>query len=304
MGTTDPSQALVALEVLRESGVPHAMLHGRERLLRGEAVSDVDLVISTPPDEVVSATKAAFISRGLYPIVVCAYDVRETRSVWYAVEDGTEGVQLDLMHDVEGFGRLGVRSGALLDNAYWELYPPIISEPAQLVYLWRKRAWKRQHHQLQKLRRCARLVPRDKLEQASRSVTGSVRTARELWGARPLPTWMQLTLHPVLHTMRGLGRVRRPAGYWIHAPSAELALDIAAAFARLLPHSAVGKTPRSTLACELWFWRSVQPIRLRPGVYVSFGEISHQRRPDLVIHQHASPREARMIAVAMMSRRY
>lgn len=304
MGTTDPKLALTALEILTEAGVGYAMLHSREELLKGEVVSDVDLVVDRDPDEIIAATRAAFASQGLFPVVVTRYDLAGTRGVWYALEDASEAVQLDFLHDIEGLGSQGLRSSGLLAFALRDRFPPLIGAEAELVYLWRKRVWKRQLARLDELRTAAMSLPVARVIEASIAVTGSERTAREILGKRPLPAWIQTTSHPVLRVKRIGARIALPAGFWLHVSSRDLAAQVADTFHRILPHSRIGEVPRSRVARNRWFWGSVQPIRLRPGSYVSYGLEPDRPRPDLVAVEDTSVLEIRVACVAAMAARF
>ncbi len=304
MGTTDSKLALTALEILTEAGVGYAMLHGREGLLEGEVVSDVDLVVDLEPDEIIAATRAAFASRGLFPVVVTRYDLAGTMVAWYALEDASEAVQLDFLHDIEGLGRQGLRSAGLLAFSLRDRFPPFVSAEAELVYLWRKRVWKRQLARLDELRTPAASLPVARVIEASIAVTGSERTARELFGKRPLPAWIQTISHPVLRAKRIGARIALPAGFWLHVSSRDLAAQVADTFHRFLPHSRIGEVPRSRVARSRWFWSSVQPVRLRPGIYVSYGLEPDRPRPDLVAADNVSARDAGMACVEAMAARF
>lgn len=301
MATTDPRLALTALEILRDAGIEYAMLHGRDRLLAGD-VSDVDLVVGEFPEDIVVATHDRFAHNGLHPVVMTRYDLAGTRGVWYLSADASQGVQLDFLHDPQGLGRQGVRSDALLAATKTGDFPPEIDHEHQLIYLWRKRVWKRQHHRLGELRRDAAKCSHARLVEASILVTGSSRTAAELLGTDPRPPWIQTISHPLLRAKRILTRLREPAGFWLHVPGEKVARAVVARFARFLPHALTRRMPVTGVLSPLSIL-SVQSVRLRPGVIVSYGLQPHFPHPDLVVDEGDSVDRVLTTCVATMSQR-
>ncbi len=130
MATTDPRLALASLEGMRAAGVRFALLHGADRLSGGE-VSDVDLVVAEDPVSVVQRAAVSWQTRGLVPVVLWPYDIGGTATVFLATPDASEGVQLDLLHDPEGVGKYGVKSGALLASATQAAALPTVSDACQ-----------------------------------------------------------------------------------------------------------------------------------------------------------------------------
>lgn len=297
--------ALVALDVLRGAGVTYAVVHGREDLFHSQVLTgDVDLVVARPAQKCIEETKPAFLARGLSLIAVSAYDVGGTQAAWYALRDASEGVQVDFLYDLQGVGRQGISSAGLMVGVDLEEFPPAVTDASRLVYLWRKRVWKRQFDRLPELRAAAERLPADALSRASISITGSDRTADEIQGRRDVELRPLRRPHPVLRARRVVDRLRTPVGFWAHVPTRKVASDVVATFGRLLPRSGMGEAPLPPLARHAWFWRIVQPVRLRPGLYVSYGAAPVSPQPDLTIAEPTSASAGRAAVVAAMAARF
>lgn len=297
MATTSPQLAFSALDAMREAGVRFALLHGRDRLLDGE-VSDVDLAVSVPVASVISRTRPIWGAGGLLPVVVWPYDVGGTATVFLTTEDAGEGVQLDLLHDTDGRGRYGVRSEFLVDSADASTLPSV-SKASELVYLWRKRTIKGQQGELASLSEQARRLHYPDLAETSAAITGSVSTAEHLVEGVPSVRPIQPPL--ISRAIRIGHRVAAPVGFWAHTLDERVAEDLVARFSRFLVR--VGIEPVPQVGGRMVWWVShVQPVRVRPGLFASFGPAPRWPNPDVVVASD-DPREAARLVTAAMSRR-
>ena len=156
-----------------------AGLHGFERF-ESDNLSDIDIVVGSNPRAVVRVAESSWRRRGLLPIVLWPYDVGGTHTVILATPNAKDCVQLDMLYDVNGRGRYGVRSDALLASRGPGTVAPTVSEVARLVYLWQKRQLKGDTEAVTWLRRQASLVDPNELLDMSIRITGSPEPARGL----------------------------------------------------------------------------------------------------------------------------
>lgn len=298
MATTNPALAISALNAMGDAGISFALLHGLDRLITGD-VSDVDLVVSEPGDVIVRRARASWRRNGLLPVVLWPYDIGGTATVFLATEDAREGVQVDLLFDPNGRGRYGVKSGPLLDSVDSSLTPSI-GEEEQLVYLWCKRATKGQDGRLHQLHERARERDRHVLVNASIAITGSSSVANDLlngsFSARP-----PKRRHPFVRAVWAWQRVLTPSGFWAHVASRELADEVASRFARFLVHGVAQRVPQPGRQ-TVWWARSVQKVRLRPGLLVSYGPAPRLQQPDLNVTSAHVDGAVQQITVAMSAR--
>jgi hypothetical protein len=75
MSTTSARLGRAAVAGLVEAGVPLALLHDAGLPDDDDPVSDIDLVVGTPPATVLSLAAPAWAARGLFPIIAWPYDV-------------------------------------------------------------------------------------------------------------------------------------------------------------------------------------------------------------------------------------
>jgi hypothetical protein len=299
MATTDHRLALASLEGMREAGVRFALLHGGERLASGQ-VSDVDLVVGDDPPAVVRRVAAPWAARGLVPVVLWPYDIGGTATVFLATPDATEGVQLDLLFDPDGVGKYGIRSSALLASADPTTGLPMVSATAGLIYLWQKRVAKADPAQLDELTRVARTADSRELVAVSEIVTGSAAAAHQLLAGQPVLR-IRHRKHPLRQGIRATRRVAKPVGFWTHAAEADTAIELARRCARFLVCSGTAPTP-SPIRQPAWWIASIQPVRLRPGVFLSHGPLPRWPAPDLVLSASSADEAARQLTAAMNAR--
>jgi hypothetical protein len=300
MATTDRCLALASLEGMRTAGVRFALLHGRERLLRGD-LSDVDLVVGEDPKSVVRRSWSSWATCGLTPIVVWPYDIGGTATVFLATPDASAGVQLDLLYDRNGVGRYGVKSPPLLASADSSAPLPVVSDSASLIYQWRKRTVKRQTARLKPLEEMANRTDRETLLSTCEAISGSTTAAYQMLEGRSTVGRQWIPSHPEKRAIRLVQRLSEPVGFWAHAGSSAVGAELACRFSRFLPCATTQPTP--TLPRQLVWWATtIMPIRLRPGVFVSTGRLPRYRIPDIVLAPSSRAEAARQLTSAMTAR--
>ncbi|MFP3882613.1 MAG: hypothetical protein ACLFWH_09875 [Actinomycetota bacterium] len=299
MATTNSSLAVAALDAMKSAGITFALLHGAERLSE-ERFSDVDLVTDRDPDSVIVASRAEWRGRGLRPVVSSRYDLGGT-AVWLTTRDASDGVQLDLMFDPEGRGAYGLRSHELLETAAHDDPFKNVSTEASLIYLWRKRSIKGQEERLPELRASSVTDDREGFLDLSDALTGSPRTAREILGELS-PGSPRRPFHPARELGRLVGRIRRPAGFWAHAFSREVAIDLSSRFGRFLVSTNSTETSPASLE-PIWWLREVLPYRLRPAMVTTWGSVPGLVSPDTVLDAQR-PDEAAIELTSVMAARF
>lgn len=143
MGTTDVSLGLALLDSLDRLGVDYAVLHNVDALLAGSKTSDIDLVVDRDPWEVIARLAENRDSHGLWLTMPWAYDHGSLTSFWLS-QSCDDGVQLDLLADRKGRGRIGLLTeAALADKVQGREEPPHLSAVTEAVYTLSKRILKR-----------------------------------------------------------------------------------------------------------------------------------------------------------------
>jgi hypothetical protein len=276
--TTDGAAALAVLEALREAGVDHAVLHGAELLDQPGLLSDVDIVVARSPESVIAAARPALRRQGLFPVVLWPYDIGGSSTVFLVDESARSGVQLDMLHDPRGLGRYRIRSGDLVSERSPGEASPSLVDPDRLVYLWVKRRSKGQDGRLGEVVAALRALDPAAVGEAARRLLTRDDWIAEITGdPRPPGTgrWHGAPQRALLQARRVAGRLTAPIGFWAHlsGDAGEVATSAAARFARVLVEAKAIRAPAGWSA-PVWYCREVVPIRLRPGLVVSYG-----RRP-------------------------
>lgn len=235
------------------------MLHAEERLARLDATSDVDLVADRPVDEVLSVAQTRWRASGLHALVLWPYDVGGTGTIFLVNENATEGVQLDVLHDINGRGQYGLRSGALLEHTTSGRRFPRLDEDASRIYLARKRQVK------------AQSIPQpDTVGEFAHHLLSSDAAQQLLQADMTKQHGLSL-----FNARRMVNRLADPIGAWVHISSVELETASHAAtilgerLSRILPH--VDWAELEPFPTRIWWWvRRVAPVRWRPGVFISW----------------------------------
>ena len=275
MPTTDGASALAVLAALGDADVGFAVLHGVERLDEPGALSDVDIVVDRPPVSVIAAAGSALRRRALFPVVVWPYDIGGSSTVFLVDESARSGVQLDMLHDPQGLGRYRIRSGDLVrEHASGEAFPTLV-EPDRLVYLWAKRRSKGQDRRLGDVATSMRGLEPTAVGDAARRLLTRHDWIEEMTGERanrPNGRWHAALARTLLRGRRIATRLSSPVGFWAHLAGDDgaIAAEAAERFARVLVVARAVRAPAGRPA-PVWYAREVAPIRLRPGLVVSYG---------------------------------
>jgi len=144
MGTTDVSLGLSLLDCLDRLGVNYAVIHNASALTPGGETSDLDLALTGDVWEVTARLLEEQGSHGLHLAMLSEYDFGSLSSFWLS-ESGEDGVQLDLLADPCGRGRIGLLTEAALEDKVEDpdAGPPRLSAGAEAVYTLSKRILKR-----------------------------------------------------------------------------------------------------------------------------------------------------------------
>jgi len=264
---------------LIDTGIRVAVLHAEEHLARFDTTSDVDLVADRPIAEVLSAARPRWTASGLHAIVLWPYDVGGTGTIFLVNENATEGVQLDVLHDIDGRGQYGLRSGALLEHTTSGRRFPRLDEDASRIYLARKRQVK-----------AMAIPPPDAVGDFAYHLL-SPRSARQLLEA---DMTKQHGLSPS-NARRIVSRLADPIGAWVHITSGELKTASQAAtilgerMSRILPHVDWAELEPFPTRIQ-WWVRRVAPVRWRPGVFISWA--TDGQKPlgcDIVVDEVVDP---------------
>lgn len=299
MATTDARLAMASLEAMRSAGVPFALLHGYERLQRGR-VSDLDIVVDEDPYLILLRVASQWASHGMVPVVLWPHDIGGSACVFLSTRDASEGVQLDLLYDQRGVGRYRLKSHALLAAADITQALPVVSHTASLIYQWQKRTVKRQTAQLQELTQLATTVEATALLAASEAITGSPTAARNMIEGRMTRDAHRLS-RPAERSIRLARRLMRPVGVWAHATEAAVGAQLASRFSRFLVYAETQPSP-SAARQPAWWATSIMPIRLRPGVFVSTGQLPRWGTPDVLLGTLPVDAAAHRLVAAMTTR--
>jgi hypothetical protein len=235
-------------------------------------------------------------------VALWPYDIGGAATAFFFDSDGTSGAQIDMLYDPHGLGHYHVRSSVLLEAAQPSDPFSTIAPPALSIYQFSKRRWKGQRERLRSIQSGIRVDP-EFLDLVGRLVTSSS-LANALVGQEQHIRRRALVPLAVSHIGRFVIRVRIPVGFWIHLndASSSLAEDLANQLGRVLVRSVVATSPSSLVRAWWWYWRVVQPVRLRPGVVVSSGRRPNAGGPppDLIIDNATSP--AAQVVEAMAKR--
>ena len=309
IATSDPALPTLALTALAVSGVPFALLHDEERVLAQGVESDVDIAVGVSPRTVLARSLDQLHASNLHPIVVNEYDAGGSASAYIGTADGKDGLQLDMYFDPSGVGRFGLRTGPLLEHSVEGTRWRIVAPEHHNLYLLRKRHWKGDLHRIDHVVNELASHDSDQLRRAIQSLAVpeiGVSIRRVLNGDQ-IPFRAPRRNLPY-DLGRRLKRLRRPVGFWVEiigSGSESIAKDLAQRFDRFLT-TAVGKRPGNWVSLARWLLRDVAPIRLRPGLFISWTpeesgtphanlEIPHIQKPVPVLaHQIVTAMESRL----------
>ena len=269
MATTSVEMARASLRALDNSGIEWAILHGAHKL-QGDSISDIDLVVRGICADWVSRFCLAMAFEGLGPIVVHPYDVG-AMTIFLSSSGLKDGVQLDLMEDPDGRGRMGLKSGVALEASTDTDGLFVLNEVDSWLYSLRKRHLKGQYGRVGEL---IEVKPADQAPLVER--------ARELFSERHAELVAALILgeRPTRlvtavgrQGLRYVQRLRMPAGLWVFLEHGDedKAAEVGRRLGRFLLRSKVAQWPPA----EWLDWPSsvalVTGSRWRAGVVVTTG---------------------------------
>lgn len=288
VSTTSPDLAARTLSGLRAAGVGLAVLHGEEKIAAGEVGSDIDLVTERPLRSLLRGpVRSSLENLGVFPVMVWPYDVSGTVTVFFSDVDASEAVQIDALHDPDGLGKFGIRSGVLLENSAMGRLWPAVQPPFSQLYLVRKRHWKRQYGRITPELEALGGLGRQEIDKAVSQMfePGMQRLMSDLLaGANPRKLRRETTPYRVRNLQRLMRRLSDSVGAWVEfsGPGAPEATETASQrFSRFLPLCRVGNRP--TTFRSAWWVRRVAPVRLRPGLFLGVGDGRGRLRPDISI---------------------
>jgi hypothetical protein len=289
MSRSDPDLVRDVMERMARIAPAPALLHPLPPPASHEPITDVDLVWGRRIDAgtINSLLEQVLEPMGLRLLVVSPYD-HDAAALFVAGPRARAGVHLDLVHDATASGRLGIYYPRFLeraDGANGELRE--IDSLDRLVYLARKRHWKRQWDELRRLRSD---LKRSEGLVRSRGPTVLTRPAWRdvaalLVDGPTIPRFTRSLRSRAAASLRLARRVQRPVGAWIHLDGDDgtLTRQLADRFKPLLVHSVSSELAGSRSAASKTWLSVVAPVRWRPGLVLSFGALPRGMHPDAVI---------------------
>lgn len=302
-GTAERESVLHVLRVLEETGIGWAALTHEPSLALGDAKSDIDVIVDVPAHRAADAVARGLVR--LVPIADWAYDVGAL-TLFVAPPEGGHRVQLDIVHDPTGEGRYGFRSGVLLERRKTGDRWPTVTPVDSLLYEIRKRIVKRDAVRLGSLALRARELGLSSTSARIDEVfsPGAASTVRSALGGTELPPARRSFSHRVATVGRYRSRLGRPVGFWAHLEREDLPSVARSALVPLLPHVRFERCDHWRLGHPVWWATRVAPVRWRPGLVVSWGELSSgQLRPDLLIPNEVHSSDIVATVTKAMSRR-
>ena len=288
MPTTDGDAAVSVLAALRSADVDFAVLHGSERLARPGSLSDVDTVVGSSPRSTIDRARGELARRGMFPVLVWPYDIGGSSTVFLTDDRATSGVQLDMLHDPEGLGRYRIRSEALLSGSHASDGTPTVADTDRLIYLWVKRRSKRQDVPLGEVEASLQALAPEAVSEAAHRIVTRTDWIEEITGnveSSRTGRWSGAARRTMLQGRRVAWRLAAPIGFWAHLPGdeANTAARLAERFDRVLVRAKAVPAPGGHMPWP-WYAREVVPVRLRPGLVVSYGARPRWvPAPDLVL---------------------
>ena len=292
MPTTHPDLAYAICARLQESSTTAALLHPLPPKGSGLPVTDVDLVLSRRPTQPVieEFARDVLAPLGLTAILGWPYD-HDAVAIFATDSTARCGVHLDLVHDMRGCGKLGVRyarflEGPLLATGHGGT---TVGDLDQRLYLLRKRHWKQQRTELAGVRAEAHATRSALLARASEVLVPAAQrdVTALLADAEVVPRFSRTLQSRAVTAARLTRRLLDPIGSWVHLQEGDrdLATLVATRFGNTLVHSRAIDLTTSSAALRARVWlREIAPIRWRPGLAVSFGPpVTSHPRPDLTL---------------------
>lgn len=308
MATTGTSMGVRLLDALSALDSRTAVLHGEAEIAGGAIPSDIDTVVDAVPDQLIDRLLEQLETDGQSggetdPSVILRwpYD-RQSTTYFFADAGGNLGVQLDLVHDPDGAGRYGFKSGALLDRAepgarWCRLHPD-----DEYLYVLRKRQVKRSEAEVARLlARIPNEVP-ELVNRAHQAFRPEAATALETMlttsrytdpgGAAFDRRIRNVAANPDYY----LRRAREAVGWWVAMP------DVTPAVADEAVKPLVPLLPRVTVAAAggRGSVAKAKVARKRAGLYITAGT-GADAGADAVIRGALDPADLRRQLVGAMA---
>lgn len=310
------------LAELQELRAPWALAHGRQGLdavLSGNG--DLDVVAGLPAAVLAHRLMRRWVTSDFFVVVLNQYDIGRGDAFWCVDRDGGGFLEVDVLCDPRGLGRLGVPTADVLASRSGGSIPAA-AEEWRLAYQVSKRLWKRQWDRLPGLRssrvqdtahcalqqvfgRSAGTLAAELLNQPSAAGDWQ-RAAPVLRRGRRRQRWGRASAGPaelaLLQMNRLSGRVRHPVGFWVHVwgPGAqETARAVDASIGVALVRHVVLEGRRAR------HWPQIAATLWRPGLAVtsSVSPPGHGlARPSLVLGPADHVRAQQRVADAMSAR--
>ena len=300
----------MVLDLLSAAPVELVVMHNEELIGTPELNSDVDIALSVPVSEVLALLEPRLKELGIIPAVIWTYDVGGGASVFFTSRDGMVGAQIDILHDLKGDGRYGLRSDEMLARRQQGSRYQVPDRLDELLYELIKSHIKGRMRQVEVSR--GRLKSDFTIEEISSRADQLFeppvakvvrRILRNERGRAPFRArrWFKSLIR--------LGnRLRYPIGFWIEIcgpsdKSEPLAIELRERFGSWLVASAASARPRRGLGVLYWWLTRVSPVRMRAGLFVSWSERSNKRlQPDLTLKPSESSSLAEQIVAGMGNR--
>jgi len=227
VGSTSPALQRKVLRVLERIGEPPVLLHGKALLASGTLVSDLDILVRSDPVGVVEMLAEKLAGEGSRLIFVWASDVGTLNTFWW--DDVQQaGCQVDMLWDLRGGNRFGVRTGG-----FWELQQRegeirVLTAEAESIYTAAKRLAKGQPAEYR-----VALRELDVVKISPRLLAPRVRWMLRLKPS-PLVIWAFGSFTLVRSRLFRLGdRLRRPQGVVVDGFAEDSADGLAAVLPRV-----------------------------------------------------------------------
>lgn len=293
MPISDPQFAVAVLNSLSASGVTFVVLHSEHWIGTSELSSDVDIAVDSPVAHVIARASNRLAEQDIAVALIWFYDLGGGASVFFSNRDGTAGAQIDMLHDLNGRGRYGIRSGRLITASSRGLRYRVPNELDGLLYSLVKSSLKGKRGSTnafsEELMNRYEAIIDSRISELFASSMG--RVVRALTRGKPRP----YALRParwVNSIARLATRIKRPIGLWVEIvgfEAEEAASRVSKDISGWLARVDYAERPRGLRVFGWWLAR-VAPIRWRPGVFISWSiRTSFRPTADLILYATNEP---------------
>ena len=173
MPINDIDLPVKVLDLLSAAAIEVVVMHNEDLIGTPELTSDVDVALSVPVSVVLELLEPRLKEQGIIPAIIWTYDLGGGASVFFTSMNGIVGAQIDILHDVNGDGRYGLRSDQIIAMRQQGIRYQVPSLLDQLLYELVKSHIKERPRQVEASR--GRLMS-DFTSEASCTVSGRSRT--------------------------------------------------------------------------------------------------------------------------------